>query len=233
MTPSGRSGPASRRGVLIVEDELSLGRLLQRVLEEEGFAAGVARDGRAGLERVLSELPDAVILDLSLPEMDGVEVCRRVREAGLMMPIVMLTARDAVSDRVCGLESGADDYMVKPFATEELLARLRAHLRRGSNGGRRLRILDLVLDPDQHRVWRRGGEVTLTTQEFRLLELLMRHPNQVLTRQRILDRVWGYQATPASNVVDIYIHYLRDKIDRDSQRKLIRTVRSVGYVLRP
>ncbi len=172
------------------------------------------------------------MLDISLPGLDGLGLCRAVRARGLRMPIIMLTARDAVPDRVAGLEAGADDYVTKPFAFEELTARLRAHLRREGRALGALRVAGLVLDPETHRVTRDGRDVTLSSQEFRLLELLMRHVGQVLTRDRIIEHIWGYDAEPSSNVVDVYMHYLRRKIDLGSDRPLIHTVRSVGYVLR-
>ena len=218
--------------VLVVEDEVPLARLLGRVLTEEGFEPCLEFDGGVALETALRQPPDAVVLDLSLPGLDGLEVCRGMRAAGLTGPVIMLTARDAVPDRVRGLDAGADDYLVKPFAIEELLARLRANLRRRSHDAERLQVADLVLEPGSRRTVRAGREIHLSPQEFGLLELLMRHPGQVLTRQRILDHVWGYAATPSSNVVDIYIHYLRDKVDREPERRLIHTVRSVGYTLR-
>ncbi|HZU19303.1 MAG TPA: response regulator transcription factor [Candidatus Dormibacteraeota bacterium] len=231
--PSPDEPPARGTRVLLIEDEVALGHLLQRVLDEEGFHVLYERRGDRGLETALHTDPEAVILDLSLPGMDGLEVCRSLRAHGRHVPIIVLTARDAVPDRVSGLDAGADDYVVKPFAIEELLARLRARLRRGGSLEERLQVADLSLEPATRIVRRGEREIRLTPHEFRLLELLMRHPGQVLTRQRILDQVWGYDAAPSSNLVDIYIHYLRDKIDRDHPHKLIRTVRSVGYVLRP
>jgi two-component system response regulator MprA len=218
--------------VLVVEDEVALARLLGRMLGEEGFEPRLEFDGTAALDAAVEQPPDAVVLDLSLPGVDGLEVCRRMRSQGLAAPIIMLTARDTVPDRVRGLDAGADDYVVKPFAIEELLARVRAQLRRSTVEVERLQVADLTLEPASRRAVRGGTEVQLTAQEFGLLELLMRHPGQVLTRQRILDHVWGYAATPSSNVVDIYIHYLRDKIDRGHPPRLIHTVRSVGYTLR-
>jgi DNA-binding response OmpR family regulator len=223
--------PAPR--VLVIEDEVALGRLVERVLLEEGFQALLEHSGDGGLATALQVRPEAVILDLSLPGMDGLQVCRELRARALTMPVIMLTARDGVPDRVRGLDAGADDYVTKPFAIEELLARLRAHLRRGNPSQEVLRVADLTLEPAARAVTRAGAEIGLTPQEFSLLELLMRHPRQVMTRQRILDHVWGYDATPASNVVDIYIHYLRDKVDRGHEHKLIHTVRSIGYVLKP
>jgi DNA-binding response OmpR family regulator len=218
--------------VLIIEDEVNLSRILARVLEEEGFHALVEYRGDRGLETAVASSPDAVVLDLSLPGLDGLRVCRALRARGLRMPVIMLTARDTVPDRVRGLEYGADDYLVKPFAIEELIARIRAHLRRAGEPAERLVVADLVLEPAARRVRRGGRELSLTAQEFDLLEFLMRHRGQVLSRQRILDHVWGYEAVPVSNIVDIYIHYLRDKVDHSQKSKLIKTVRSVGYVLR-
>ena len=218
--------------VLVVEDQPALAHLVERVLGEEGFRVALAFDGRAGLDAALGTSPDAMVLDVSLPGMDGLDVSRAVRARGLRMPIIMLTARDAVPDRVAGLEAGADDYVTKPFAFEELIARIRAHLRREGRAVGALQVADLQLDPETHRVTRGGRELTLSSQEFRLLELLMRHVGQVLTRDRILEHIWGYDAEPSSNVVDVYMHYLRRKVDRDFPTPLIHTVRSVGYVLR-
>ncbi len=218
--------------VLIIEDEVSLSRILARVLEEEGFQALVEYRGDRGLETAVASAPDAVVLDLSLPGMDGLRVCRELRARGLRMPVIMLTARDTVPDRVRGLDHGADDYLVKPFAIEELIARIRAQLRRAGQPAERLVVADLVLEPGARRVRRGGQELSLTAQEFDLLEFLMRPRGQVMSRQRILDHVWGYEAMPVSNIVDIYIHYLREKVDSDHKAKLIKTVRSVGYVLR-
>jgi two-component system response regulator MprA len=218
--------------VLVVEDQAALARLIQTVLTEEGFQVAVAHDGMTGRDAAVADPPDAIILDLNLPRLDGLAVCRSVRARGLRMPIVMLTARDAVPDRVTGLEAGADDYIVKPLAFEELIARLRAHLRREGTAAGPLRIADLTLDPDAHVVARDGRVLDLSPQEFALLELLLRHVGQVLTRDRILEHVWGYDAEPASNVVDLYVHYLRRKVDQGFATPLIHTVRGVGYVLR-
>jgi len=231
---SARAPLLNSRGptVLVIEDDAALGHMIARILVEEGFKAQVEVSGDKGLAAAERDQPDAVILDLSLPRIDGLDVCRRIRASGLNMPVIMLTARDAIPERVRGLDAGADDYLTKPFAIEELLARLRVQLRRGKSA-ERLQVADLTLQPLTRIVTRAGSEINLTAQEFSLLELLMRHRNQVLTRQRILDHVWGYDAAPASNVVDIYIHYLREKIDRDHARKLIKTVRSVGYTVRP
>jgi two-component system, OmpR family, response regulator MprA len=219
--------------ILLIEDELNLSRLLARVLEEEGFRALMEYRGDTGLQTAISSAPDAIVLDVSLPQMSGLEVCRELRRRELRMPVIMLTARDAVPDRVRGLESGADDYLVKPFAIEELIARLRAQLRRLGGPAERLTVADLVLEPGARRAYRDYRELSLTAKEFDLLEFLLRHRGQVMSRQRLLDHVWGYAATPSSNIVDIYIHYLRGKLDMGHQTKLIKTVRSVGYVLRP
>jgi two-component system response regulator MprA len=218
--------------VLVVEDHPALARLLQKVLTEEGFAVTLAFDGPAGRDAALAKVPDAVILDVGLPGLDGLAVCRAIRARGLRMPVIMLTARDAVPDRVAGLEAGADDYVLKPFAFEELLARLRVHLRRSGVAAGPVRVADLVIDPDAHTATRAGQQLELSAQEFSLLELLARHVGQVLTRDRILEHVWGYDAEPASNVVDLYVHYLRRKVDQGFGAPLIHTVRGVGYVLR-
>jgi DNA-binding response OmpR family regulator len=230
----GRSVPPSAglSRVLVVEDEPALARFLERVLLEEEFQPLVERRGDTGLRAALEHHPDAVILDLALPGLDGLDVCRELRARGVRVPVILLTARDAVPDRGLGLDGGADDYLVKPFAIEELLARLRSHLRRRLSAPERIQVGDLVLEPATRLVRRGHRQIELTLQEFGLLELLIRHPNQVMTRQRILDHVWGYDARPASNVVDIYIHYLRDKVDRGEDRALIHTVRTLGYVLR-
>ncbi len=205
---------------------------MEATLIEEGYSVEVVFEGVTALERALISTPDLVLLDLGLPAMSGLEVCRGIRAQGLRMPIVVLTARDAISDRVAGLDAGADDYVVKPFAFEEMLARVRAQLRRSRGEGERLKVADLVLEPASRRAWRGGRELALSEREFRLLEVLMSHPGMVLTRQRLLDRVWGYDAEPNSNVVDIYIHYLRRKVDHGEHHKLIRTLRGAGYSLR-
>ncbi len=225
-------GHGRRPTVLVVEDQPALARLIAKVLDEEGFRVTVAHDGPAGRDAAFATRPDAVILDVGLPGLDGLAVCRAIRARGLRMPILMLTARDAVPDRVAGLESGADDYIVKPFAFEELLARLRVHLRRTGVSTGLLHVADLAVDPEARTATRGGRLVELSAQEFTLLELLARHVGQVLTRDRILEHVWGYDAEPSSNVVDLYIHYLRRKVDHGFETPLIHTVRGVGYVLR-
>src|SRR5487761_1117227 len=211
---------------------MNLSRILVRVLEEEGFRALAEYRGDSGLEAAVANAPDAEVIDLSLPGIDRFHVCRELRARGMRMPVIMLTARDAVPDRVRGLNHGADDYLAKPFAIEELIARIRAQLRRAGEPAECLVVADLVLVPSARRVSRRERELSLTAQEFDLLEFLMRHRGQVMSRQRILDHVWGYEATPVSNIVDIYIHYLRAKVDDGHGAKLIKTVRSVGYVVR-
>ncbi len=222
--------------ILVVEDEKRLAALLRRVLTEERHAVDVAYDGLAGLDLANSGNYDLVILDLMLPGLDGLAISRRIREAGVDTPILMLTARGAVEDRVAGLNAGADDYLVKPFAMEELLARVGARLRRRAeplDAANELRVGDLTLDLVRHEVHRGGGAIELTAKEFALLEFLMRHPGQALTRTQITDHVWRYDLEALSNVVDMYIHYLRDKIDRGADRPLIRTVRGVGYKIEP
>jgi DNA-binding response OmpR family regulator len=229
-------GPTRKAGsppsVLVVEDQPALARLLAKVLTEEGFRVTVAHDGPGGRDAALATVPDAVILDVGLPGLDGLAVCRAIRARGLRMPVLMLTARDAVPDRVAGLEAGADDYILKPFAFEELLARLRVQLRRTGVPAGPLRVADLAIDADAHTATRAGRTLELSAQEFSLLELLARHVGQVLTRDRILEHVWGYDAEPTSNVVDLYVHYLRRKVDHGFDTPLIHTVRGVGYVLR-
>jgi two-component system OmpR family response regulator len=219
--------------VLVVEDEVKMAGLLRRALEEEGYAVDVASNGGDGLWLGTENAYDAVVLDLMLPDVDGFDVCRRLREAGRWSPVLMLTARDAVSDRVAGLDAGADDYLTKPFSLAELLARLRALIRRG--GVERpavLRAGDLTLDPTTHTVRRAGTEIELTAKEFSLLEYLMRHGGEVLSRTRLIEHVWDFAYEGDSNVVDVYVRYLRNKIDRPFGRDSIETVRGSGYRLR-
>jgi DNA-binding response OmpR family regulator len=218
--------------IAVVEDERRLATLLRRVLTEERHVVDVAYDGTSGLDLAGSGTYDLVILDLMLPGMDGIEICRRMRAARVETPVLMLTARGAVEDRVAGLNVGADDYLVKPFAMEELLARVAALLRRRGReleGTQTLQVSDLMLDLVRHEAQRSGRVIELTAKEFALLEFLMRHPGHVLTRTQIVDHVWRYDFDALSNVVDIYIHYLRDKIDRGFPHPLIKTVRGVGY----
>jgi len=221
--------------LLLVEDERRLATAVQRVLEEEGHVVDWVDDGADALAQGQTERYDLILLDVMLPTLNGYDVARRLRGKGIETPILMLTARDAVRDRVEGLDSGADDYLVKPFALAELLARVRAVLRRAKGGKpdtTTLQVADLELDLLSRTALRGGQRIELTAKEFALLEVMMRHPRQVMTRSQLLDQVWSYDILTESNVVDIYIHYLRTKIDRDFDTKLIRTVRGVGYALR-
>jgi DNA-binding response OmpR family regulator len=220
--------------ILIVEDEKQLGKLLKRVLTEERHVVDVADEGYEGLNLALSDSYDLVILDRMLPNMDGLEICRQMRQSKIKSVVLMLTARGSVEDRVSGLTSGADDYLTKPFAMSELLARVQALLRRrdrDTEGTNILQVGNLTLDLVRHEVQREGKNIELTAKEFALLEYLMRHPGQVLTRSQITDQVWRYDLDAISNVVDIYIHYLRDKIDHGFARPLLKTVRGIGYKL--
>ncbi len=218
--------------ILVVEDDQRLGRLLRRVLTEERHAVDLAHSGERGLDLAQSGGYDLVILDLMLPDLDGVEVCRRMRADGIGTPVLMLTARGTVEDRVAGLNAGADDYLVKPFAMAELLARVGALLRRRDRAPESptlLQVADLTLDLLRREVRRDGRLIELTPKEFALLEYLMRNAGTALSRTQIIDHVWRYDLDAVSNVVDIYIHYLRDKIDRGGHHPLIKTVRGVGY----
>ena len=218
--------------ILVVEDEQRLAHLLRRVLMEERHTVDLAYDGMTGLDLALSDTYDVVVLDVMLPKMDGIEICRQMREERIMTPVLMLTARGAVEDRVKGLNVGADDYLTKPFAMEELLARINALLRRRDrrfDEVPQMTVGDLTLDLVRHEARRNGRVIELTAKEFALLEYLMRHAGRVLTRTQIVDAVWRYDLDALSNVVDIYIHYLRDKIDQGHARQLIKTVRGVGY----
>jgi two-component system, OmpR family, response regulator len=219
--------------ILVIEDELKMASLLRRGLTEEGHAVDLARTGDDALWMAGAAEYDAIVLDLMLPGVDGIEVCRRVRESGVWAPVLMLTARDAVDDRVAGLDAGADDYLPKPFSFAELLARIRALVRRG--GAERpvvLEVGDLKLDPATRQVWRGRAEVKLSAKEFALLEAFMRRPGLVLSRLQLLEHAWDYGYENRSNVVDVYIRYLRDKIDRPFGRDAIETVRGVGYRMR-
>jgi two-component system response regulator MprA len=221
--------------ILVVDDERAVRESLRRALELEGYEIELAADGREALTRLHENgpQPDAVILDVLMPGVDGLEVCRRLRREGNRVPVLMLTARDEIENRVAGLDAGADDYVTKPFALEELVARVRALLRRTSNGtGERLRFADLELDPGTREVYRGGDAIELTRTEFALLELFMRNPRQVLTRSIIFERVWGYDFGFASNSLDVYIGYLRRKTEGGGKPRLIQTIRGVGYALR-
>jgi DNA-binding response OmpR family regulator len=227
--------PIAGLGILLVEDDGGVARIVEQALSEAGHAVDLAASGGDGFARALGGSYDAIVLDVLLPEMDGFEICRRLRHERITTPILMLTARDAVQDRVSGLDAGADDYLTKPFALEELLARIRALARRATNspGDEILSVGDLRLDPSSHAVERAGNPIALTAQEFALLEFLMRNPGRILSKDQILARVWGYDVERSSNVVEIYIHYLRRRIDRGSAHPLIRTVRRVGYTIKP
>jgi two-component system response regulator MprA len=220
--------------ILVVDDERAVRDSLRRALELEGYEIELAADGNEALARLESgDEPDAVILDVLMPGVDGLEVCRRLRSAGSTLPVLMLTARTEVEDRVAGLDAGADDYVTKPFALEELLARTRALLRRTSDeSGEALRFADLELDLGTREVRRGDRPIELTRTEFSLLELFMRNPRQVLTRSVIFERVWGYDFGFASNSLDVYIGYLRRKTEAGDEPRLIQTVRGVGYALR-
>ena len=218
--------------ILVVEDEERIRQFLARGLTYEGYRVDTAADGRLGLDMARDNPPDLVILDVMLPGMDGLEVCRRLRAAG-DVPILMLTAKESIEDRVAGLDAGADDYLVKPFAFDELLARVRALLRRAQPTQPQIhRFDDLELDTGTRQGRRGGRTFDLTAKEYELLELFMRNPRQVLTRDVIFDRVWGYDFGGESNIIEVYVRYLRQKTEADEMSRLIHTVRGVGYVLR-
>lgn len=219
--------------ILVVEDETEIAGYLRRGLTFEGFSVEIAADGHQALAIARERPPDLVVLDLMLPGLDGLEVARRLRAASAV-PIIMLTARDAVPDRVAGLEAGADDYLIKPFAFEELLARIRVQLRRlqRDDVASTLRYANLTMDLAAHDVMIGDRRVELTAKEYDLLELFMRHPQQVMTREVIYDRVWGYDFGGESNIIEVYVRYLRQKLEARGEPRLIHTVRGVGYILR-
>ena len=226
--------------ILVVDDDRSVRESLRRSLAFNGYQVDLAGDGKAALEAVGAQRPDAMVLDVMMPRLDGLEVCRRLRSEGDSLPILVLTARDAVSDRVAGLDAGADDYLPKPFALEELLARLRALLRRrtpeeiAANAGQSqvLEYADLTLDPDTRDVRRGERPISLTRTEFSLLELLLANPRRVLSRSQILEQVWGYDFPTTGNALEVYVGYLRRKTEAEGEPRLIHTVRGIGYVLR-
>ena len=226
--------------ILVVDDDRSVRESLRRSLAFNGYQVELANDGQSALDAVTAQRPDAMVLDVMMPRLDGLEVCRRMRAAGDELPILVLTARDAVSDRVAGLDAGADDYLPKPFALEELLARLRALLRRrtpdeiasGAGQSKPLEFADLSLDPETREVRRGDRSISLTRTEFSLLELLLQNPRRVLTRAQILEQVWGYDFPTTGNALEVYIGYLRRKTEAEGEPRLIHTVRGVGYVLR-
>jgi two-component system response regulator MprA len=221
--------------ILVVDDEPAVRGALERALRLEGYDVALAADGGQALDRLAVDAHDAIVLDVAMPAIDGLEVCRRLRAAGDRTPVLMLTARDAVDDRVAGLDAGADDYLVKPFALRELKARLRALLRRYDTGpgeGHVLRFSDLSLDPMRYEVRRGERRIDLTRTEFGLLQFLLEHPRQVLTRSQIFERVWGYDFGATSNALGVYVGYLRRKTEEAGEPRLLHTVRGVGYVLR-
>jgi len=221
-----------------VDDDQAVRESLRRSLSFNGYEVELATDGLEALDRIASKRPDALVLDLMMPRLDGLETCRRLRSAGEDLPILVLTARDAVADRVAGLDAGADDYLPKPFALEELLARLRALLRRWSaepgagSAGSMLSFADLTLDPMTREVYRGDRRIDLTRTEFNLLEMFLHHPRQVLTRQQIMTEVWGYDFPTTANSLEVYIGYLRRKTEVGDEPRLLHTVRGVGYALR-
>jgi two-component system, OmpR family, response regulator MprA len=224
--------------ILVVDDDRAVRESLRRSLEFNGYQVELAGDGAQALESIIANRPDAMVLDVMMPRLDGLEVARRLRSTGDDLPILVLTARDTVSDRVSGLDAGADDYLPKPFALEELLARLRALLRRASPDAQpgpdaeTLKFADLTLDPGTREVHRGDREISLTRTEFALLELFLSYPKHVLTRGRILEEVWGYDFPTSGNALEVYVGYLRRKTEADGEPRLIHTVRGVGYVLR-
>lgn len=216
--------------ILVVEDEIKIVRFIKKGLEMEHYTVDSARDGEEALEKAEINNYDLIILDLMLPKISGVEVCRKLRESKVETPIIMLTAKDTVEDRIKGLDAGADDYLVKPFAFGELVARIRALLRREKTvKNPKLQLGGLILDPATHEVFRDGKEIKLSSKEYRLLDYMMRRPGQVCTRTMIGEHIWGYNFTDDSNVIDVYISYLRKKVDKGFHNKLIHTVRDVGY----
>ena len=219
-----------QRRIVVVEDDAAIARVLQLELQHEGYHVELATNGVEGLELALKE-PDLVILDIMLPRMDGIEVCRRIR-AKSRVPIVMLTAKDRIPDRVAGLDIGANDYLTKPFATEELLARVRAQLREREPQDRSIRFKDVVMDRDRHEVRRGGKEIALTAKEYALLEYLLLHRNKVHTRDELFNGVWGSDFLGDSNLIDVYIRYLRGKLEEGFDEKLITTVRGIGYSIK-
>jgi DNA-binding response OmpR family regulator len=219
--------------ILLVEDEIKLARFIELELKSEGYRVTVAHDGMSGLSLVRESEPDLAILDWMMPGLTGVELCRRLRSTGIKIPVILLTAKDEVGDRVTGLDAGADDYLVKPFSIEELLARIRAHLRRTQETDTDLlQFEDLSLNRRTREVHRGQRSIELTAKEFDLLQYLMSHPRQVFTREQILENIWGYDFLGDSNIIEVYVRYLRLKLEQESEKRLIHTARGVGYSLR-
>jgi DNA-binding response OmpR family regulator len=219
--------------ILLVEDEVKLARFIELELGSEGYRVSVAHDGMSGLSLARESEPDLAILDWMLPGLTGVELCRRLRSTGIKVPVILLTARDEVGDRVTGLDAGADDYLVKPFSIEELLARIRAHLRRTQEtDADLLQFEDLSLNRRTREVHRGQRSIDLTAKEFDLLQYLMSHPRQVFTRDQILESIWGYDFLGDSNIIEVYVRYLRLKLEHENEKRLIHTARGVGYSLR-
>lgn len=225
-----------RNGILVIDDDEKITSMLRRGLAFEGYDVYTANNGVEGLKMMLTADPDLVVLDVMMPLLDGFEVCRRLREGGSTVPILMLTAKDEVENRVKGLDTGADDYLVKPFALEELLARVRALLRRkepaGEAGGQRLIFEDIIMDLDAREVVRSGQRLELTAKEFDLLHLFMQNPKRLLTRDLIMDKIWGYDYSGESNVLEVYIAMLRQKTEEHGGKRIIQTIRGAGYILR-
>lgn len=219
--------------ILVVEDEKKVASFIQRGLEGEGFSVDVANDGESGVEMGSANSYDLILMDIMLPKMDGLEAIKALREKDVSAPVLCLTAKDTVEDIVAGLDSGSDDYLTKPFAFAELLARVRALVRRGTQErGAEITYADLRLDPVAHKVWRGDEEIDLTAKEYALLEFFMRNPETTLTRTMIAEHVWDYTFDSFTNIIDVYVNYLRKKVDRDYAKKLIHTVRGIGYVLK-
>jgi heavy metal response regulator len=219
--------------ILVVEDEKKVASFIKRGLEEEKYEVDTAMDGEEGLKMATEKPYDLIVLDWMLPKKDGLTMVKELREKKTVTPVLMLTAKDSLEDIITGLDSGSDDYLTKPFAFAELLARVRALLRRSEmDKGAEIRFADLRLDPVSHKVWRKDKEVDLTAKEYGLLEYFMRNPNQVLTRTMIADHVWDYTFDTFTNIIDVYVNYLRKKIDREAEKKLIHTVRGVGYIFK-
>ncbi|WP_178020805.1 response regulator transcription factor [uncultured Paenibacillus sp.] len=225
-----------RSAILVIDDDEKITSMLRRGLAFEGYDVYTAQNGAEGLSMMLSADPDLIILDVMMPKVDGFEVCRRLREGGSTVPVLMLTAKDEVENRVKGLDLGADDYLVKPFALEELLARVRALLRRkdaaGEAGGQRLIFEDIVMDLDSREVTRAGQRLELTAKEFELLHLFLQNPKRLLTRDLIMDKIWGYDYSGESNVLEVYIAMLRQKTEEHGGKRVIQTIRGAGYILR-